>query len=121
MKIDKSKNYLDQSNHLSHIINSDISSLETRKNQAKSTLDLYTDIIELRGSIKMVKEALASVEQNSIHGSLDKLEMAAHFTSKSMSLMQVIQEQVAASPHSSEDEVLANDLKAFRGLTEEVS
>ena len=69
----------------------------------------------------MVKEALASVEQNSIHGSLDKLEMAAHFTSKSMSLMQVIQEQVAASPHSSEDEVLANDLKAFRGLTEEVS
>lgn len=54
MKIDKSKTYLDQSNHLSHIINSDISSLEKRKNQAKNTLDLYTDIIELRGSIKMV-------------------------------------------------------------------
>lgn len=69
----------------------------------------------------MVKEALACVEKSSVHGSLDKLEMAAHFTSKSISLMQVIQEQVAASPHSSEKEVLANDLKAFHSMTDEVS
>ena len=85
VKIDKSKTYLDQSNHLSHIINSDISSLEKRKNQAKGTLDLYTDIIELRGSIKMVNEALESYDKS--NGSLENLEMAAHFTSKSMSLM----------------------------------
>lgn len=90
VKIDKSKTYLDQSNHLSHIINSDISSLEKRKNQAKGTLDLYTDIIELRGSIKMVNEALESYDKS--NGSLENLEMAAHFTSKSMSLMQVIKE-----------------------------
>ena len=77
---------------MSHIINSDISSLEKRKNQAKSTLDLYTDIIELRGSIKMVREALASYEENKEGGGLENLEMAAHFTSKSMSLMQVIKE-----------------------------
>ena len=106
VKIDKSKTYLDQSNHLSHIINSDISSLEKRKNHAKSTLDLYTDIIELRGSIKMVTEALDKYDSDP-NASLENIEMAAHFTHKSMSLMQVIKEQVQASPHSSEDAVLA--------------
>ena len=124
VKIDKSKTYLDQSNHLSHIINSDISSLEKRKNQAKSTLDLYTDIIELRGSIKMVKEALEKYETNTVggvKGSLENLEMAAHFTSKSMSLLQVIKEQVHASPNSSEEQVLSNDIKSFKGLTDKVS
>ena len=69
--------------------------MEKRKNQAKSTLDLYTDIIELRGSIKMVQEALTDyeeVEEVDAFASLESLEMAAHFTSKSMSLMQVIKE-----------------------------
>lgn len=55
VKIDKSKTYLDQSNHLSHIINSGIASLEQRKNGAQKTLNLFTDCIELRGSTKMVK------------------------------------------------------------------
>ena len=91
VKIDKSKDYLDQSNHLSHIVNSDINSLEKRKNQAKATIELYTDIIELRGSVKMVEEALEDYE-GSQDASLEQLEMAAHFTSKSMSLMQVIKE-----------------------------
>ena len=41
----------------------------------------------------MVKEALEQYESNTKNagkGSLENLEMAAHFTSKSMSLMQVI-------------------------------
>ena len=48
----------------------------------------------------MVNEALESYDKS--NGSLENLEMAAHFTSKSMSLMQVIKEQVQASPYSSE-------------------
>jgi chromosome segregation ATPase len=64
VKIDKSKTYLDKSNNLSQDVNSDISSLEKRKNTARQTLDLYTDIVELRGSILMVKEALKSCEDN---------------------------------------------------------
>ena len=38
-----------------------------------------------------------------------------------MLLMKVIQEQVASSTHCNEDEVLANDLKAFKEMTDEVS
>ena len=109
---------------MSHIINSDISSLEKRKNQAKGTLDLYTDIIELRGSIKMVNEALASYEASQGDdrmASLESLEMAAHFTSKSMSLMQVIKEQVVACPQSSESQVLERDIEGFKALTGRVA
>ena len=41
----------------------------------------------------MVREALATYEENTQEGGgLENLEMAAHFTSKSMSLMQVIKE-----------------------------
>ena len=47
--------------------------------------------------------------------------MAAHFTAKSLSLMQVIQEQVRASPHSSEEDVLKQDVAALRTLTDQVS
>ena len=122
VKIDNSRTYLDQSNHLSHIINSDISSLEERKNQAKSTLDLYTDIVELRGSIKMVKQTLAQVEAEEQDGAdlgnLENLEMAAHFTTKSISLMQVIREQVQASPQCDENELLAKDIAGFKQLTD---
>jgi len=53
--------------------------------------------------------------------SLESLEMAAHFTSKSMSLMQVIKEQVAASPYSSECEVLQRDIESFKALTNRVA
>ena len=89
IKIDKSKTYLDKSNSLSSDVNSDISSLEKRKNAARKTLDLYTDIVEIRGSILMVKEALKSCDENEerMEGGLGNLETAAHFTSKSLSLM----------------------------------
>lgn len=53
--------------------------------------------------------------------SLESLEMAAHFTSKSMSLMQVIKEQVAASPISSESQVLKHDIESFKALTNRVA
>ena len=53
--------------------------------------------------------------------SLESLEMAAHFTSKSMSLMQVIKEQVAACPQSSESQVLERDIEAFKALTGRVA
>lgn len=73
----------------------------------------------------MVKEALEQYESNTkkggVKGSLENLEMAAHFTSKSMSLMQVIQEQVRASPNNSGEEVLSSDIKSFKGLTDKVS
>jgi hypothetical protein len=72
----------------------------------------------------MVKEALEKYENNTVggvKGSLENLEMAAHFTAKSMSLMQVIKEQVRASPNSSEEQVLSNDIKSFKGLTDKVS
>ena len=63
--------------------------------------------------------------KTSASNDLEDLEMAAHFTSKSMSLMQVIKEQVAASTkHQCTDErpnVLAKDEAAFKSLTEEVT
>ena len=54
---------------------------------------------------------------------MEDLEMAAHFTSKSMSLMQVIKEQVASSSQlaSEEEKFLEKDEKAFKGLTDQVT
>ena len=55
---------MEQSKNLSSLINSEISSLEVRKKRATDTLDLFTDVIELRGSIKMVKRSLANWHSN---------------------------------------------------------
>ena len=66
----------------------------------------------------MVKQSLASCQENQdkMEDGLENLETAAHFTSKSMSLMQVIKEQVGPNKeaHSS---VLAGDMEHFEQLT----
>ena len=60
-KIEGANDYLEQSKSLSSTINAGITTLEIRKKRAFDTLNLFTDIVELRGSVKMVKGALASL------------------------------------------------------------
>ena len=60
-KIEGANEYLEQSKSLSSTINAGISSLEARKKRANDTLNLFTDVVELRGSVQMVKQALASL------------------------------------------------------------
>jgi hypothetical protein len=95
--------------------------LEIRKKRATDTLDLFTDVIELRGSIKMVKQSLANCvlagdsKKMSMNG-LENLETAAHFMSKSMSLMQVIEKQLT------EDNLMfQKDKQSVEALRDQVS
>jgi hypothetical protein len=60
-KVEGANEYLEQSKSLSSTINAGISSLEARKKRANDTLNLFTDVVELRGSVQMVKKALASL------------------------------------------------------------
>ena len=60
-KIEGANDYLEQSKSLSSTINAGITTLEIRKKRANDTLNLFTDIVELRGSVQMVKGALASL------------------------------------------------------------
>lgn len=94
-KIDGAHEYLEQSKRLSSTINSGISSLEIRKKCANDTLNLFTDVVELRGSVKMVKKALGNIQHSSGSSSktstLENLETATYFTEKSMTLIQVIE------------------------------
>jgi hypothetical protein len=71
---------LEQSKNLSKTINEGINSLERRKKRAKDTVDLFTDVIELRGSVKMVKKSLSNMD-------MENLETASYFIQKSTSLI----------------------------------
>lgn len=68
--------------------------LEKRKQKAKTSLNLFVDVIEMRGSVRLVNETLPEPSANNQHVSLESLETAAHFLSKSLALMQVIEDQV---------------------------
>lgn len=86
-KISGAHDYLDKCKSLSETINAGISSLELRKARAADTLHLLTDVVEVRGSVKMVKKSLANAKDSK---QLDQLETATYFMQKTMSLMQVI-------------------------------
>ena len=82
-----------------------------RKKRATETLDLFTDAIELRGSVKMIKKA---IEKDQV--GIENLETAAHFMSKSLSLIQVIEKQIPPS-----NLVFQQDKKNLEALRETVS
>ncbi len=57
-KFFNSKQYLEQSNNLSQIINSGINLLELRKQRTIETINMFQDIVQLRSSFSQVQEYL---------------------------------------------------------------
>ena len=68
----------------------------------------------------MVKQSLEScqITNDRMEDGLENLETAAHFTSKSMSLMQVVKEQIGTDAQNG---VLEGDIEHFNSLTGQVS
>jgi uncharacterized coiled-coil protein SlyX len=114
-KINDANDYLYKCRTLSETINSGISSLELRKKRAADTLHMFTDILEVRGSVKMVRDSLNSAVKGDSKQQLEQLETATYFMQKSMSLMQVIAAQMPA-----DNATFKKDQDGVEGLREQV-
>ncbi|CDW72213.1 UNKNOWN [Stylonychia lemnae] len=101
-KIGGTREFLESSNNLSQIINSGINSLETRKSRAKDTLNLFQDIIQLRGSYNQVYTAFDN----------NDLESAVYFMAKVISLMKSMEKDGA---------IKDEDRNLFDGLKKKLS
>jgi hypothetical protein len=72
-------------------------------------MELFTDIVELRGSVNMVRKYLESSED-------ECLETAAHFMSKSVALIQVLEESFVGLEGQDSHRTFLSDKSQFLAL-----
>jgi hypothetical protein len=95
---------LQSSNSLSQILNAGVNSLETRKTRARNTLNLFDDIVQLRGSLNHIQDCLAD----------DRSEDATYFMAKAMALIKVLSD-------AKHNVIKENDREIYEGVRKQLS
>ena len=87
-----SEPHLTESHTFTQIVNKSIQSLQSRKRLAEDTMNILTEIIELRSSCQHVWRTLNQIDANRKEGEINfqDLESAVYFMSKCISLVDLL-------------------------------
>lgn len=89
--------HLTQAHEFTQIVNNSIKSLQHRKQMAEDTMNMLTEVIELRSSCQMVWSSLDQIEkarkeQDPSKFDLQPIENAVYFMSKTISVVNLLGE-----------------------------